>query len=115
MNDPARFRLQRAVDVSGVSGEGHVADGVLWPDGTVSMRWRGEYATAVTHDRGLASVKHINLHGGATVLEWIDWPDLVDPSAAVAPGHRIVVTGPDGPVCACGQAWTLEHAKETAG
>jgi hypothetical protein len=39
MTQPRRFHLQRTVDITGASGTGRVADGVLWPDGTLSIRW----------------------------------------------------------------------------
>lgn len=69
---PRRFFLQRDTDVTGVSGEGRVADGVLWPDGTVSVRWRGEHPSTVSWDRGLDSVNHVHAHGGATQVIWLD-------------------------------------------
>ena len=59
------FALVRDVDVSGVSGTGVVADGVVWPDGTASVRWRGEHPSIVFW-RTLDSVKHIHGHDGAT-------------------------------------------------
>ncbi|MDT0381390.1 hypothetical protein RM572_21770 [Streptomyces sp. DSM 42041] len=69
---PRRFVLSRAVDVSGVSGTGDVADGVLWPDGTASVRWRGEHPSTVFWDRGRASVELIHGHGGATQVLFLD-------------------------------------------
>lgn len=69
---PRRFVLRRTVDVSGVSGTGDVADGVLWPDGTAAVRWRGEHPSTVVWDRGRASVELIHGHGGATTIEWLD-------------------------------------------
>lgn len=68
-----RFVLQRDEDVSGVSGTGIVADGVLWPDGTCTVKWRGEYGTEVSHDRGMASIEHIHGHGGKTRIVFIDF------------------------------------------
>jgi hypothetical protein len=59
------FHLQRDTDVSGVSGTGVVADGVIWPDGTVSVRWRGQHPSIVFW-RSLDSVKVIHGHDGAT-------------------------------------------------
>jgi hypothetical protein len=69
---PRRFVLRRTVDVSGVSGTGMVADGVLWPDGTASIRWREEHPSIVFWDRGRVSVEFIHGHGGATTIEWLD-------------------------------------------
>jgi hypothetical protein len=71
---PRRFILRRTVDVSGVSGTGDVADGVLWPDGTASVRWRGEHPSVVFWDRGRLSVEHIHGHQGATEIVWLDGP-----------------------------------------
>ncbi len=68
---PRRFHLQRNVDIAGMSGTGRVADGVLWPDGTVSVRWRGERPSTVHWGR-LADAEAIHGHGGATVIVWDD-------------------------------------------
>jgi hypothetical protein len=69
--------LVRETDVTGVSGTGAVADGVRWPDGSVTVRWRGEWPTVQHHDRGQDSVDHIHGHGGATRVVWLD-PDVLD-------------------------------------
>ncbi|MFI7010009.1 hypothetical protein [Streptomyces sp. NPDC050145] len=72
---PRRFVLRRRVDVSGVSGTGDVADGVLWADGTASIRWRGEHPSVVFWDRGRVSVEAIHGHQGATEIVWLDQDD----------------------------------------
>lgn len=69
--NPRRFRLIRDRDVTGASGTGHVADGVQWPDGTATVRWRGNRASTVHWDR-VADAEAIHGHGGATRIEWID-------------------------------------------
>ncbi|WP_330349734.1 hypothetical protein [Streptomyces sp. NBC_00582] len=69
---PLRFKVKRHHDVSGVSGDGNVADGVLWPDGTASVRWRGEHPSAVFWDRGRVSVEFIHGHQGATEVVLVD-------------------------------------------
>lgn len=76
---PRLFHLQRDHDVSGVSGTGRVANGVLWPDGTVSLRWIGERPSTVHWDR-LADAEHVHGHGGATRIMWAD---EITPSAEV--------------------------------
>lgn len=68
---PRRFHLQRDRDATGVSGTGRVADGTLWPDGTASLRWRGERPSTVHWDR-MADAEHVHGHGGATRIVWID-------------------------------------------
>lgn len=69
---PRRFVLQRDVDVSGVSGTGVVAEGVVFSDGTAVIRWvAGEHRSTVVWP-DLASVEAIHGHGGATRIAWID-------------------------------------------
>lgn len=69
---PRRFQLHRLEDVSGVSGVGVVADGVLWPDGTATVRWRGPHASVVFWPGGIADVEAIHGHNGATQIRWLD-------------------------------------------
>jgi hypothetical protein len=66
-----RFYLQRDRDITGVSGTGHVADGVLWPDGSASVRWRGPRPSSVHWDH-FADAEAIHGHGGATRIVWLD-------------------------------------------
>lgn len=93
---PRLFHLQRDHDVSGVSGTGRVANGVLWPDGTVSLRWIGERPSTVHWDR-LADAEHVHGHGGATRIVWADEQPPVDRAAVLREaidvareeGHRL--------------------------
>jgi hypothetical protein len=71
MTEPRRFYLDRDTDVTGASGTGRVADGVLWPDGTVTIRWRGEHQSTVNWDN-LESAERVHGHGGATRIVWLD-------------------------------------------
>lgn len=66
-----RFRLVRDQDISGVSGLGHVADGVLFEDGKVVTRWRAKIAQTCVWD-SIEHVEAVHGHGGATRIEWID-------------------------------------------
>jgi len=69
--DSRRFRLCRAEDLTGISGTGHVADGVRFPDGRIAMRWAtGTASTAIYDD--IEDVVHIHGHNGATKIEWVD-------------------------------------------
>jgi hypothetical protein len=72
MINPRRFVLRRNVDVSGVSGTGVVAEGIVWTDGTATVRWFGMYGTCVFHDKGLDSILHIHGHDGKTLVEYLD-------------------------------------------
>jgi hypothetical protein len=67
-----RFQLVRHEDPTGVSGTGVVADGIVWPDQTATIHWRGTHASYVHWPRGIASVEAIHGHGGATTIDWID-------------------------------------------
>lgn len=68
---PRRFRLERDVDVSGVSGTGVVCDGVQWPDGTCTTRWAARIAQTCVWD-SIDHVAAVHGHGGATRIAWID-------------------------------------------
>jgi len=69
-----RFVLQRNEDVSGVSGTGVVAEGVEFSDGTVVIRWRGEYSSTVIWP-DLRHVEVIHGHDGRTVIQFLDGDD----------------------------------------
>lgn len=66
-----RFYLNRIKDFSGNSGTGRVADGVLWPDGTVTIRWRGSRPSTVNWGC-IEDAEFIHSHAGATEIVWED-------------------------------------------
>lgn len=66
-----RFYLYRREDVSGVSGTGIVADGIMWPDGTASLKWRGD-DTSVVFWFTLFSLVKVHGHDGKTAVLWLD-------------------------------------------
>ncbi|MEI5520712.1 hypothetical protein WB388_08865 [Streptomyces brasiliscabiei] len=68
------FVLQRDRDISGVSGVGIVADGIVFPDGHAAIHWRGKWALTTPHPDGLDSILDIHDHGGQGDLHII-WPD----------------------------------------
>ncbi|AEW92929.1 MULTISPECIES: hypothetical protein [Streptomycetaceae] len=79
MTQPRRFHLQRDTDITGASGTGRVADGVLWPDGTASVRWRGPRPSVVFWGGGIADAESVHGHGGYTRIVWDDpEPHLLD-------------------------------------
>ena len=65
------FWLQRARDVTGASGTGIVAHGVLWPDGTASVRWTGERRSTVFWD-SMDDAEAVHGHGGHTRIVFAD-------------------------------------------
>lgn len=71
---PRTFELVRYRDLSGVSGTGVVAEGCVFTDGSVALRWRGTNpATAVWPD--LESVLAVHGHQGATEVRWLEDED----------------------------------------
>lgn len=65
-NVPRHFRLIRDDDVSGISGEGHVADIAVFSDGHAALHWLGRWPLTTPHPEGMASIEGIHGHGGAT-------------------------------------------------
>lgn len=87
---PRTFELVRHADVSGVSGTGVVAEGCVFTDGSVALRWRGDNpATAVWPD--LDSVLAVHGHHGATEVNWLD---AMDRTAFRAPNLPVPPTPP---------------------
>lgn len=71
-----RFQLHRDEDETGISGTGVVAEGALFSDGMVVLRWTTQWPTStVFHDRGMDAVKHIHGHNGKTRIVWLDEED----------------------------------------
>jgi hypothetical protein len=67
-----RFTLERAEDVSGVSGVGTVAEGVEFSDGRVVLRWIvGEHRSTVAWD-DIDSVIAVHGHDGRSTVNWVD-------------------------------------------
>lgn len=69
-----RFRLIRNQDESGVSGTGHVADGVEFVDGRCALRWRTAVASTCVYD-SIADLKEIHGHAGKTEIQYLDSQD----------------------------------------
>ena len=66
-----RFRLFRDVDVSGVSGTGYVAEGIEFKDGSVAVRWYGQWPSTSVWDSAEAMTA-VHGHGGTTRIKWED-------------------------------------------
>jgi DNA-binding SARP family transcriptional activator len=61
--NPRTFYLARSTS--------RVADGVLWPDGSASLRWHGEHRSAVHWDQ-FEDTAATQLYGTATRIIWLD-------------------------------------------
>ena len=66
-----RFGMYRREDVSGVSGVGHVADGVVFSDGTTVVRWLTQHRSTAVY-ASFEDAKTIHGHDGKTVFEFAD-------------------------------------------
>ena len=92
---PQTFELVRYADVSGVSGTGTVAEGCVFTDGSVALRWHGQNpSTAVWPD--LDSILAVHGHCGATVVRWLDVSEMdTVPGTDLLPGEvaHVLATG----------------------
>lgn len=87
-----RFVVQRNTDPTGVSGLGVVLDGILWPDGTVSVRWRGDQpSTVFWNSIDDAEAKHC--YGGHSSIVWVDEPSPPAGERWLAPRGAWVADG----------------------
>ncbi len=64
------FQLHRKEDKSGISGTGLIANGVIYPNGKVSMCWTGELSSIVIYDN-IDIVEKIHGHNGCTEICYI--------------------------------------------
>lgn len=61
--------LERKNDISGVSGTGIVADGVMFPDGICVLNWRTAGGSTAVY-KGIIQLKEIHGHDGNTLVVW---------------------------------------------
>jgi hypothetical protein len=66
-----RFRLNRENDVTGISGTGIVAEGAMFGDGTVALRWCSQHRSTAVY-ANMDDVEQIHGHHGDTRIEWVD-------------------------------------------
>ena len=69
-----RFRLVRVEDVSGVSGTGVVAEGVVFATGKVVLSWCSDYPSVTVYDSS-QDLLAVHGHNGRTQVDWLDPPD----------------------------------------
>lgn len=94
------FIMVRAVDHNGQSGTGIVADGVVFPDGRVSIRWRpGTKGVSQTANwDSLEDAMHIHGYDNDTTVTVIPVADIVHALGDALSVHGMVeVTDDDGP------------------
>lgn len=64
------FQLIRREDETGVSGTGVVAEGVVFTDGTVAMRWLSDLTSTAIY-QSITDLESIHGHGGKTYIRWV--------------------------------------------
>ncbi len=69
-----RFLLVRSEDISGVSGIGTVAEGILFSTGKCVLAWTTRYRSVAIYD-SLEELEAIHGHDGRTRVIWIDAVD----------------------------------------
>lgn len=109
---PETFVVQRDEDVSGISGEGVVAEGVQWSDGWVATHWLDkppmhQPKTDVWHRKGTAPFERIHGHDGRTRIVWAN-----DVAAARGKAVADVAEAFDVPAHLLGTEAELTHLRE---
>ncbi len=66
-----RFILQRTEDLTGVSGTGEVAEGVVFYNGWVALIWKTGISSLVFYP-SITNVETIHGHDGKTKVVYID-------------------------------------------
>jgi hypothetical protein len=65
------FKMHRVEDVSGTSGTGVVAEGVIWSSTKVTISWLTIHKSIAIYD-SLAEMEAIHGHDGRTKIVWDD-------------------------------------------
>lgn len=66
-----RFTLDRVTDVTGTSGTGIVAEGVMFSGGKVALHWLSHYGAINVYD-SIEVVRVLHGHQGSTKIVWLD-------------------------------------------
>jgi len=66
-----RFRVVRDEDVSGVSGTGIAAEGVVVSTGKIVLSWCSEYRSVTVYDT-VSDLQTVHGHEGRTRIQWLD-------------------------------------------
>jgi hypothetical protein len=120
--EPRLFQLIR--QASAAPDTGPMAEGVEWSDGTVTLRWRGQWPATSAWEGGIDAMLAVHAANGVTVFRWL--PVAAPTAGPAAAGHA--ATGPtaaggsaaeptavrglwlsaagiDGRCVKCGQVW----------
>jgi hypothetical protein len=75
-----RFVLNRTEDLTGSSGTGIVAEGVVFDDGVTVLRWLTQLRSTAIYDSP-HDLMAIHGHGGTTQLQYLDHTGRSSPPA----------------------------------
>jgi hypothetical protein len=122
--EPRLFHLIRPTSTASVTDP--LAEGVEWSDGTVTLRWRGQWPATSDWEGGIDAVLAVHGHHGSAELRWLvtlsspagdnatprqaaatPEPTLALSRAPTRPvgGLRLPVAGMDGRCVRCGRVW----------
>jgi len=111
IGSPVTFDLIRLSDEGGVSGTGHVAEGVVFADGTTVMRWLTDKRSTAVYESA-RDLLAIHGHGGKTEMRYHMPARAMDNRACSNCAHPWVHHELDGAcICSCGgcQCCLMEH------
>ncbi len=66
---PRTFDMLRLDDATGISGTGHIAEGVVFGDGTAVLRWLTEHRSTAIYESA-RELLAIHGHGGKTEIRY---------------------------------------------
>ena len=107
------FLLVRREDVSGVSGTGVVAQGVVFATGKAVLSWVTERTSVAVYD-SIEVLDAIHGHAGRTYIEWLDEYGRAALARGLAPDGLALVC-PAGCGCRLGTADADRHECACAG
>lgn len=84
-----RIQLYREKDHSGVSGVGLIAEGIVFTDGRVAIRWTGDLSSITLHN-SIANVERVHGHHGGTHVVFLD-QEKPDPTDRLMEALRVAV------------------------
>lgn len=64
-----KFKLKRIEDVSGTSGLGYVAEGVIFSNGKCALNWLTKHTSVAIYD-DILTLDAIHSHGGKTIVQY---------------------------------------------
>jgi hypothetical protein len=71
LSNMKRFVLRRDEDVTGTSGTGVVAEGIMFSNGKVALHWISQFGSVNVYD-SMQVCETLHGHEGNTVIVWID-------------------------------------------